>query len=69
MPERIRVFLIDLPAGIKSYAVKNDDESFTILINAQLSQDIQIAVYDREIRRIDKGEFDYQIDADGKIVV
>ena len=58
MPERIRIFLIDLPAGIKSHAVKNEDESFTILINAQLSGDMQIAVYDREIKRIERGDYD-----------
>lgn len=69
MPERIRIFLIDLPNGVKSYVMKNEDESYTILIDARLSSDLQIAAYDREIRRIDKGDYDYRIDAEGKIIV
>lgn len=60
MPERIRVFLIDLPHGIQSYATKNEDESYTILINARLGNDIQIAAYDREIKRIESGDYDRQ---------
>lgn len=69
MPERIRIFLIDLPNGVKSYAMKNEDESYTILINARLCSDMQIAVYDNEIKRIESGDYDYRIDSEGKIVV
>lgn len=38
--------------------VKNEDDSYTILINAKLSHDAQIAAYQHAIRHINNGDFD-----------
>lgn len=62
MTEIIQVFLIDLPAAIKGLTVKNSDDSYTILINVNLSHEAQCAAYDHEIEHINNHDFDYVYD-------
>ena len=58
MAEYVGVYLVDLPHGIKGFTRKNDDGSYTMLINARLSSEMQIQTYDHEIRHIENGDYD-----------
>lgn len=60
--EHIRVFFVDMPSGIKGFTVKNDDDSYTILINAGLSHEMQIEAYDHEISHIDNNDYGHFYD-------
>lgn len=60
--EIIQVFLVDLPTGIKAFTVKNEDDSFTILINAGLSAQMQCDAYDHEMEHINNGDYDHIYD-------
>lgn len=60
----IQVKLIDLPCLTKGFTRKNRDGSYTIVINARLSNEMQIATYDHEIRHIENGDYDHQVDVD-----
>jgi hypothetical protein len=56
--EYIGVYLVDLPHGIRGFTRKNEDGSYTMLINARLSSEMQIQTYDHEIQHIDCGDYD-----------
>lgn len=56
--EYIGVHLIDLPVTLKGYTTKNHDGSYTIIINARLSSEMQCATYDHEIAHINNGDYD-----------
>lgn len=58
MTETIRVFLVDLPHSVRGFTTKNEDDSYTILINARLSNEMQISTYDHEIAHINNGDYD-----------
>ena len=66
MVEYIGVYLVDLPHGIRGFGRKNEDGSYTILINARLNSEMQIQVYDHEMKHINSGDYDSCIDV-GKI--
>ncbi len=51
--EYIGVHLVDLPHGVRGFTKKNKDGSYTIMINARLSSEMQIHTYDHEIRHIE----------------
>lgn len=55
--EIIQVFLVDL-GPIKGMTIKNNDDSYTILINARLSAEMQMETYDHEIEHINNGDYD-----------
>lgn len=56
--EYIGVYLVDLPHGIRGFTSKNEDGSYSIMINARLSSEMQIQTYDHEIKHIDNGDYD-----------
>ena len=56
--EMIQVFLIDMPATIRGMTIRNDDDSYTILINAGLSAQMQCDTYDHEMEHINNHDFD-----------
>ena len=58
----IGVFLVDMPTGIRALTVKNNDDSYTILINAGLSAEAQCDAYDHEIEHINNHDFDHIYD-------
>lgn len=60
--EYIGVYLVDLPHCVRGYTKKNKDGSYTIVINARLSSEMQIATYDHEIRHIESGNYDHAIE-------
>ena len=55
--EVIQVFLVDMPC-VKAMTIKNSDDSYTILINAGLSHEMQCEAYDHEMEHINNGDFD-----------
>lgn len=55
---------IDLPTTIHSFVKSNPDGSYTIAINARLSNDGRLKAYDHEIHHIQNGDYDYDITRD-----
>jgi len=60
--EIIQVFFVDLPSSIRGLTVKNNDDSFTILINVNLSHEAQLAAYYHEMDHITHHDFDHIYD-------
>lgn len=56
--------LINMPSGLKGYSCKNPDDSYTILINANLSNEMQLQTYMHELEHIVNGDFDSELSAD-----
>lgn len=61
--EIIQVFIVDMPTSIRGLTVRNEDDSYTILINAGLPHEEQIKVYDHEIEHINNHDYDHMYDA------
>lgn len=55
--EIIQVFIVDL-GPIRGITIRNSDDSYTVLINAALSSEMQMAVYDHEIEHINNHDYD-----------
>lgn len=64
MEEGIFTYCIDMPTTIRSFVVSNDEMSFTIMINARLGNDQQLAAYMYEIYHIKNGDYDKHCSAD-----
>lgn len=60
--EIIQVFFVDLPSSIRGLTVKNNDDSFTILINVNMSYEAQLAAYHHEMNHIANHDFDHIYD-------
>lgn len=60
--EYIQVFLINMPASVKALTVRNNDDGYTIIINAALSHEAQCKAYDHEIAHINNADFDHMYD-------
>lgn len=54
----INVVLMDNPFGIKGSVNKNDDGSYTVIINSKLNAEQQREVYLHEVEHIENGDFD-----------
>lgn len=52
------MYLIDLPHGVRGYTIANNDGSYSIMINARMSAEMQFETYKHEIAHIDSGDFD-----------
>lgn len=53
----IRIYLMDLPHAVRGYTVKNEDDSYSIFLNARLSAQMQKETYDHEMRHIDHQDY------------
>jgi len=64
----IRVVLQNLPVTIRGFTVYYFDEDgmtyYTIFINSRLSEVMQCATYDHEIKHINNNDFDSMLPAD-----
>lgn len=49
--------MINLPHGVRGYTILNDDGSYSIMINARMSAEMQLETYKHEIKHIDSGDF------------
>lgn len=58
MTPDVNVHLLDFSNYGKEMIVKNEDDTYTILINAKLSHDAQIAAYEHAMRHITRDDFD-----------
>lgn len=58
MTPDVNVQLLNFPNSGHEMVIKNEDESYTILINAKLSRDSQIAAYQHALKHIQNGDFD-----------
>lgn len=52
------IFLVNFPTSEKEMVVQNEDDSYTILINAKLSQDGQLKAYQHALNHINNGDFE-----------
>lgn len=59
----IQVRLIDFPTKGNEVVTKNEDDSYTIFINAKLSHEKQLKVYAHAMKHIERGDFE-KCDAD-----
>lgn len=59
----IQVQIMDFPCRFKETVTKNDDDTYTIFINAKLSHEAQLLCYQHALRHIVQGDFEKQ-DAD-----
>lgn len=60
----IIIKLIDLPVKCPGYARKNEDDTFTILLNSRLNMEQQRAAFIHELSHIDNNDFDVDMQAD-----
>ena len=63
MTQAVNVILYDLPHSISAYTVANGDLSYTIIINARLSHDMQLKAYKHELDHIERGDFNKKCSA------
>ena len=56
--ENINVQLLNMDTKIPEQLVKNDDDSYTVFLNARLSQESRIKSYMHALRHIEKNDFE-----------
>lgn len=54
----VQVRLINFPAKGNEVVTKNEDDTYTIFINAKLSQEMQLLAYNHAMKHIERGDFD-----------
>lgn len=57
MMEEINVQLLNMDTKIPEHLVKNNDDSYTIFINARLSRERQLKSYYHALRHINEDDF------------
>lgn len=55
--EDINVQLLNMDTKIPEHLVKNDDDSYTIFLNAKMSYENQIKSYYHALKHINEGDF------------
>ena len=60
--ENCNIVLSNMPTTIKAYTVYNADGTYTIVINARLSNEQQRMSCYHEMRHIQNGDYDKEID-------
>ncbi len=55
--EEINVQLVDMDAMIPEHLVKNEDDTYTIFLNARLSRENQLKYYYHALRHINNADF------------
>ena len=56
--DNIFIRYYDMPYTIHSYVMRNDDDSFTVIINSRLSNDMQDKAKEHELEHICNGDYD-----------
>ncbi|MCI9191595.1 MAG: ImmA/IrrE family metallo-endopeptidase [Lachnospiraceae bacterium] len=56
--ENINVQLMDMDTMIPEHLVKNDDDTYTIFLNARLSKDRQLKSYFHALQHIKENDFE-----------
>lgn len=55
--DNVRIVLLDMPGKIRGYTIYKDD-FYTIVINANLNQEMQRRAYHHEMYHINNGDFE-----------
>lgn len=58
MTPDVNIFLVNFPTPGKEMVVQNEDGSYTVLINAKLSQNGQLKAYQHALNHINNGDFE-----------
>lgn len=53
----VNTWLIDMPPRVKGHTVKNEDDSYSVFINARISHEDRIKTYKHEIQHILEDDF------------
>lgn len=64
MTDEIYTQIVDLPTTIYSFVRQNPDGTYTIVLNARLSQEDRARHYKHEVRHITRRDFEKEIPAD-----
>ena len=55
---KIKAWLIDMPTRIRSFSSKNDDDSYDVFVNSNLSLEERKEAYAKELKHIENNDFD-----------
>lgn len=58
MTPDVNIFLVNFSTPGKEMVIQNEDDSYTVLINAKLSQDGQLKAYQHALKHIDNRDFE-----------
>lgn len=53
----VNVQFLDLPVRVKAVSTKNEDNSYTVILNSKLSYEQQLESYKHEIFHIENNDF------------
>ncbi len=54
----INVLYLQLPSRVKGHITKNEDDSYTIILNSRLSHEQNVRTYKHEISHINNDDFE-----------
>ena len=60
----INILYADMPGTIKAYTVNNKDATFTVVLNARLTQEQHLVSYCHEMEHISNGDYDKKVGVD-----
>ena len=60
----VNTILVDLPCKIRAYTVANRDLTYTIVLNARLSHEMQLESYQHELDHIQRGDYEKKCSVD-----
>lgn len=58
----------NMPATVRSYVVLNGDDSYTIMLNCNLTREQNLISYYHEIQHIINGDYEKQYKSDADII-
>ena len=53
----LNIKYLDLPGTVKAVSTKNEDDSYTVILNSKLNYEQNISSYKHEISHIDNDDF------------
>ena len=56
----VNVKYLDLPTRVKAVSTKNEDDSYTVILNSKLNHEQNLESYKHEIRHIKNNDHDKQ---------
>lgn len=52
------VKMVDLPVSVKAFVHRNDDDSYTIILNSRLCREQNVSSYLHELQHIDNADLE-----------
>lgn len=62
MTQDVNCTFIDMPTSIKAYTMLNNDETYTIVLNARLTREQHLLSYYHEMKHIENGDYEKKTD-------